>query len=155
MAQGTLTVFNAAAESIGEKLIDLENDTFFMAFTSTVPSTSASDPRWGSGGSTNLSTDEVSGTNYTAGGNTLGAGSNVLSGAVATFDLADPAQWVTDGSGPTNIKSAIIYDNTDAGKRAWAWIDMTTDGGTTPVSLAAGNIDVAINASGVSTVTRS
>lgn len=148
MAQGDFTVFNAFKESIGESLLDLETDTFKLAFISTVPTASDADPRWGAGGSTNLSSDEVSGTNYTAGGNTLANPAYTESSGTATWDTDDPATWSQHASGPTNIKTGIIYDDTDTGKRAIGFIDMTTDGGTTAISLANSDITVQVNASG-------
>lgn len=152
MAQGSLLVFDEFLQTIGEKLVDLELDVLKVAFTSTVPSTAAADPRWGAGGTTNLSTDEVSGTNYTAGGNAAANPSYNQTTGTATYDADDPATWLQSGSGPTNIKSAILYDDTDTGKRAIAWIDMTTDGGTTPISLVDGDITVSFNASGIFTI---
>jgi len=152
MAQGTLVVFDEFLETIGEKLVDLENDTIKVAFITTVPTASTADPRWGAGGSTDLSANEVSGTNYTAGGNTAASNSYNQTAGTATFDASDPATWLQNAGGPTDIKTAIVYDDTDTGKRAIALIDMTTDGGTTPISLVDGDITISFNASGIFTI---
>lgn len=153
MARGTFAVFNQFKADIGEKLHNLETDSFKLALTTlqvggtpTVAATDA-DPRWGAGGSTDLSTSEVSGTNYTAGGNALGTPTYDESSGTATFDTADPAAWLQHASGPTDIKTAILYNDTDAGKRAIGFMDMTADG-TTAISLVDGDITVTVAATG-------
>ncbi len=152
MAQGTLVVFDEFKQTIGESLVDLETDAFKLAFINIVPLVSDADPRWGAGGGTNLSTSEVSGTNYTAGGNATANPAYTQASGTATWDVDDPATWLQHVSGPTDIKTGIVYDDTDAGKRAIAFIDMTTDGGTTPLSLVDGDITVAVNVAGIFTL---
>lgn len=152
MAQGTLLVFDEFKETIGEAFINLETDTFKMAFINTVPTVGDADPRWGAGGGTNLSTNEVSGTNYTAGGNALANPTYEQTSGTATYDVDDPATWVQHASGPTDIKTAVVYSDTDTGKRVISFIDMTTDGGTTPLSLVDGDITVTVNVSGIFTL---
>lgn len=153
MAQGTLTLFHEFSESIGDGRIDMDSDTFKAAFTSTVPSASDAVPCWGAGGSTNLSSNEVSaGGGYTAGGQALTSVTWVQSSGTATFDSADPS-WTSSGSGdPTNIKTLIIYSDTATNKDAVGFMDMTTDGGTTAISLLSGDITVTVNASGYVTL---
>lgn len=72
MAQGTLVVFSDFMVAFMEAAMDLETATLKCAFVSDSQATwtkATADPRWGAGGTTNLSSNEVSGTNYTAGGN--------------------------------------------------------------------------------------
>lgn len=73
-------------------------------------------------------------------------------GDVATYDATDPATWSQHASGPTNIKTAVLYID-DANDYAVGFIDMTTDSGTTAISLADGDITVAFGASGIFTIT--
>jgi len=155
MAQGTLTVFSDFMVAFLEAKMDLETAALKVAFVSDSQATwtkATADPRWGAGGTTNLSTNEVSGTNYTAGGNAAANPSVTETGNVATYDADDPATWVQHASGPTNIKTAILYID-DANDYAIGFIDMTTDSGTTPLSLVDGDITVQFGASGIFTIT--
>ena len=155
MAQGTLTVFSDFMVAFLEGNMNLETAALQCAFVSDAHTTwtkATADPRWGAGGSTNLSTNEVSGTNYTAGGNSCANPAVTETGNVATYDADDPATWTQHASGPTNIKTAVLYIN-DANDYAIGFIDMTTDNGTTAISLADGDITVQFGASGIFTIT--
>ena len=57
MAQGDVTWFEQAFVDIQEGLHDLENDTIKLGLTdsTTTPASTTADPRWGAGGTTNLS----------------------------------------------------------------------------------------------------
>ena len=128
MAQGTLALFDEFAESIGDGRIDLDTDTFKIAFvtlqvggTPTIAKTDAS-VTWG----------------QTAG--------------VSTFDAANNV-WTSAASGdPATIKTAVIYSDTAANKDCIGFIDMTVDG-TTAISLLSGDITVSYGATGIFTVT--
>lgn len=91
------------------------------------PTASTADPRWGAGGSTNLSTNEVStGSTYSAGGSDAG-GTITRASAKITFDLATNITWVKDATGFTNARYLIAYNSTDAGKRAIGFADLGGD----------------------------
>lgn len=144
MAQGDLTVFEEFRLYIGDGSHDLNSDSFKVALITTLPLASAATPDLGD-------FTEVSGGGYTAGGE-ASAATWTETGGTATFDLAD-VSWTQNGSGPTNIVAALIYNTTHAGTNdAIAFIDMTTDGGSTPISLQSGDISIAFNASGVFTL---
>lgn len=155
MAQGTLQVFDEA----GLNSVDADNlfdpaDTFkVMLITQQVggtPTITKSDATPDSADYT-----EVSGTNYTAGGEALTTPSLTEAAGVTTFDDTGAASvsWTQHASGPTNIKTALLYNSTHAGTNdAIAFIDMTTDG-TTAISLADGDITLTWGASGILTVT--
>lgn len=151
MAQGDFVVFAQAKVSMQEALIDLETDSFFLALVTnaTVPSETTADPRWGAGGSTDFSANEVSGDNYTTGGNALLNPTISLATATTKWDTDDPTTWSQAAGGPTDIRWGIIYDSTDAGKRAVGYVEMTTG---TDISLVAGDISVAVAAGGWYTV---
>lgn len=157
MAQGTFTLFNEFSKSIGDGRLDLDTHTLKFALISTTTTATAAVPCWGSGGSTNLSTNEVSGgTSYVAGGKSLSSVTWTQSGGVATLDASDLSganKWAQDVAGPTNIKTGILYSDSATNKDCIGFMDMTADGGTTAISLQAGDISVTWNASGILTHT--
>ncbi len=159
MAQGTLALFDEFAESVGDGRIDLDTDTFKIAFVTLqvggTPSIAKTDavPCWGAGGTTNLDTSEVAaGGGYTAEGEALTSVTWSQTSGVATFDAAD-VTWTSSASGdPATIKTAVIYSDTAANKDCVGFIDMTADG-TTAISLLSGDITVAFGAGGIFTLT--
>lgn len=127
MAQGDVVVFDQFLVDVCEALHDLENDVIKCALitSATTPAATTADPRWGAGGSTNLSTDEVTaGGNYTAGGNTCANPAVTLNAGAAEIDFDDPAVWSQNASNPTNARWGIVYNDTDAGKRAIGYVDL-------------------------------
>ena len=159
MAQGTLALFDEFAESVGDGRIDLDTDTFKIAFVTLqvggTPSIAKTDavPCWGAGGTTNLDTSEVAaGGGYTAEGEALTSVTWSQTSGVATFDAAD-VTWTSSASGdPATIKTAVIYSDTATNKDCVGFIDMTADG-TTAISLLSGDITVAFGAGGIFTLT--
>lgn len=159
MAQGTLALFDEFAESIGDGRIDLDTDTFKIAFVTLqvggTPTIAKTDPvpTWGAGGTTNLSTSEVAaGGGYTAGGESLASVTWAQAAGVGKFDAADVV-WTSSGAGdPATIKTAVIYSDTATNKDCVGFIDMTADG-TTAISLLAGDVTVAFGAGGIFTLT--
>ena len=108
-----------------------------MIASATAPTVNTADPRWGSGGTTNFSSTQVAAATGYAGPVTLasvtwGQVSNVptLRANVVTVPQ-DAAGGFTDGA------YGIIYNDTDAGKRALAFVDL---GG--PAGNVAGPLDV-------------
>lgn len=103
------------------------SDTLLCALitTSTTPSISDSDPRWGAGGAQNYSTNEVTpGGNYSAGGFTLTGNTVTNSGSVISLNATSPISWAANASNPTNARWAIFYSSTDAGKRVLGFMDL-------------------------------
>jgi hypothetical protein len=145
MAQGDFILFNAAKLKLGQKLIHFGTDTFKMALidSTVTPTTSTADPCWGAGGTTNLSTYEVSGGNATAGGITLTSVSLAESGGTVTFD-ADPVTIAQNASNPTTARWAIIYSDTSTNNDCIGALDL---GGVT--DLSAGGFSATPNAAGV------
>jgi len=141
MAQGDLLTFNAARKNLSG-LLDLSNGTdFSLMLITTLPTANQTTP------------DSADFIECTVGGNYAGPVDLVTtwteSGGVTTFDAADPAEWLAAAGSPTNIKAALIYSETALGEDALAFIDLTTDGGTTPVSMVDGKISISFNASGL------
>lgn len=146
MALGDLIIFDQYLLDCTKKLHDISTDTLKVALiTSAVtPTTATSDPRWGTGGSTDLSANEVTaGGNYTAGGATLASVTNALSGGAAVFDAADTS-WAQHASNPTTGRWAIIYNSTDTGKRAIGAIDLGS-----AIDMTTGSLTLTYNASGI------
>jgi len=78
---------------------------------------------------------EVSGGTYAF--KTLANQDFTLSGAIATF-VADALLWAQDaGSGPEDCYQVVLVLD---GAECFAFIDLTLDGGTTPLSLKAAPI---------------
>ena len=150
MAQGDVTRFDAFLDKLGEKIINLETDTIMLALVtnSVTPAASTADPCWGAGGSTNLSTYEVTpGGNYSAGGSAIANNTYVESGGTATFD-GDDVTIAQDGSNPANARWGIIYSDTATNKDCIGYLDL---GGVT--DLSSGGFTAAWNASGILTIT--
>lgn len=146
MASGDIVAFDQFLVDVQEKLHDLENDTFKVGLiTSAVtPSATTADPRWGAGGTTNFSSNQVTpGGNYSTGGPTIANNTMSLSGGAAVWD-GDDISITQNASNPTNARWGIIYNDTDAGKRATHYVDLGSDR-----DLSAGNFTITWNASGI------
>ena len=106
---------------------------------------------FGSGGSTDLSANEViAGGGYTAGGNAVSNPTLSLTAAKTTLD-DDGANllWTSSASGdPADIRCAIVYSETATFKDCIGFIDMTSDG-TTAISLLTAPIGIDWNALGI------
>lgn len=125
------------------------SDTIKMGIMTNVapPTITDSDPRWGSGGTQNYATNEVTpGGNYSAGGPTLAGTTSTLSGAVTSLNATSPISIAANASNPTGAYWGAFYDSTDAGKHVFGFIDL---GG--PLSLVAG---LQINLNSVSSGTQ-
>lgn len=87
---------------------------------------------------------------YVADGTDLGALSALVSeaGGTMTFDSTTNPTWAQDASNDVDAYWAIIYNYTDAGKDALAFLDL---GG--PVDMTAGDLTITWNGSGIFTLT--
>lgn len=133
MSSGDIVWFNQAKLNVGKKLIDLSADTLKLGIVKSQanggidPSASTSDPCWGSGGSTNLSSSQVAtgGSAYT-GPKTLTTVTFTLVSGVATL-RADIVTIAQDASGFTNGRWGILYSDTATNKNALAYVDLGSD----------------------------
>ncbi len=147
MARGSLLVFDATPGYLRDKDIDIAGGTWKCALISNSVASllvSETDPAIGS---TNI-TQVTNGGGYSNGiALTL---DNSDSGGTVTMKLNTTTHtdgkisWTSSVGSPTNIKTAVVYDDaattpTDA---AICYIDMTEDGGTTAVDLASVDIDI-------------
>lgn len=126
MAQGDVVFFDQFLVDRDEKLHDLENDVIQIALIdgTITPTAATADPRWGAGGTTNFLAEQVAiGGNY-AGPVTLANNVVALTAGRSEIDWDDPATWATNASNPTDATWAIIFNNTDAGKRCIGFVDI-------------------------------
>ena len=126
MAAGDVTVFDQAGTDLGNKLYDMDTDTFKMALVTNVvtPTQGDAGPHFGGTGTTNYATNEVTaGGNYVAGGVTLTSVTWAMAAGVNKWDAAD-VSIAQHASNPTNARWGIIYDSTDVNKRAIAFLDL-------------------------------
>ncbi len=147
MAQGDFTLFEEFADYIGDGSHDLDGDTFSLILITTLPTAAQATPDRAD------FTEVTAGGGYTAGGIALTTTYTEV-GGVATFDSSTNPSWTASAGSPTNIVAGLLVNDTHVGTNdAIGYIDLTTDAGTTPISLVAGDITVTWNASGVFTVT--
>lgn len=87
---------------------------------------------------------------YTAGGTSLGNWGTVWSEAAGTgtMDSATNPSWAQNASNDTDAYWGLIYNDTQAGDPAMAYVDL---GG--PVDMSAGSLTITWNASGIATLT--
>ena len=151
MAAGDVTVFNQHLEDIGRGVHNLETGdiSFGLITSATTPAATTAVPTWGAGGTTNMSTNEITtlGGNYAvAGGPSIGGTYSQTTGT-ATFDVTD-VSILQSGSNPSaNARWGIIYDETATNNECIAYLDLGTD-----VDLTAGDFTVTWNASGLYTI---
>jgi len=126
MAAGAITVLHQFKVDLGNKIHDMDGDTFKLALITSVVTPAASDaaPHFGGTGTTNYATNEVTpGGNYPSGGLTLANVTYSNSGGTVSWK-ADKASSPYNTSNPTNARWGIIYNSTDANKRAVAILDL-------------------------------
>ncbi len=143
-----VTIFDQALEELGLGDWNLDTDTIRLALVTatTTPTAATADPRWGAGGTTNFSTNEVTaGGNYTAGGTDITSTYSQTSGT-ATFDGAD-VSWLQNASNPTNARWGILYDDTDAENKCIGFVDLGS-----AFDMTTGDLNINWNASGIFTI---
>lgn len=133
MATGTIKWFAQGLLDLGNKVHNLSSDTIMLGIVTNVvvPTVDTVAPHWGGTGTTNFLTTQVttSGTSYT-GPKTLASVTWTLIGSgpkVSTLRATD-VSLPQDASGFTTGAYGILYNNTDANKRAFAWIELSATG---------------------------
>lgn len=145
MARGDLVVFEEAKA----KMIDgdwASSDHFYCAICDNTATPAASTATPVIGDFTQVGT----GGTYVADGTDLGTLADLVSeaGGTMTFDSATNPTWAQDAGNDVDAYWAIIYNYTDAGKDALAFLDL---GG--PVDMTAGDLTITWNGSGLFTIT--
>lgn len=146
MAAGDFKWFAQGLHDLGNKIHDLDADDFRMGIitTATTPAVNTAAPHWAGTGTTNMSTNQVvtTGTSYT-GPLVLTSEAWALTATGAAMDVAD-ITLAQDASGFTNGRWGVVYNNTDANKRAIGYLDLGSDR-----SLVSGSVTITMNASGI------
>ena len=138
MATGDIKWFSAGLLQLGTKIHNLTSDTLKLGIvtTATVPTTDTALPHWGGTGTTNFATNQVgTGGGYT-GPITLAAVTFTEIGAspkVPTLRATDVVIPQNAG-GFANGAYGIIYNDTDANKRALGFIEISSAGTASIVS---------------------
>lgn len=145
MARGDVTVFEEAKA----KMLDgdwASTDHFYIAICddTATPAAGTATPVIGD------FTEVGAGGTYVANGTDLGTLADLVSEAagVMTFDSATNPTWAQDVGNDVDAYWGIIYNFTDAGKDALAFVDL---GG--PVDMSAGDLTITWNGSGIFTIT--
>ena len=147
MAAGDFKWFAQALHDLGNKIHDLDNDDLRMGIvTGVTPAVNTAAPHWGGTGTTNYASSQVAtgGTSYT-GTIVLTSESWTLTSTGAALDVAD-ISLAQDASGFTNGGYGIVYNNTDANKRALGYVEISS---SNAASLVTGAINITMNASGI------
>ena len=140
MASGLygVTFLNALNNSLAIDLDDTTADRFKVMLV-----TSAYTPDFGTHDFKADVTNEVSGTGYTAGGESLTSVTLTQSAGVITWDAAD----VTWASSTITARGAVVYDDSLTNDPLLCYIDFGAD-----KTSSLGDFAVAFNASGVFTL---
>jgi len=144
MAREDITFFEEAKAYIQDGGWEAADDIKVAILDNTTTPT-ASDATPGLGDYTEV---ETAGT-YSAGGTSIGTWGDLISesGGTATADSATNPTWAKDASNGTDAYWALIYNDTQAGDPAIAFVDL---GG--PVDMTAGDLTITWNASGIYTL---
>lgn len=149
MAAGDIVWFDQALLDLGKEVHQLATDTLKLGLitAAVTPAANTSDPCWGAGGSTNLSTNAVGTATAWTGPVTLGSVTWTIVSGTPTLDAADPTTIAQDASGFTDARWGIIYNDTATNKNAIAYVDL----GSTR-SIVTGPLSITFNASGILTL---
>lgn len=141
MSTGTIKWFAQGLLDLGNKIHNLSSDVLKLGIvtTGTVPAVGTAAPHWGGTGTTNFASTQVAtaGTSYT-GPQTLASVTWTSVANVPTLRATDIAM-AQDASGFSNGAYGIIYNDTDANKRALGYVELSSGGA---LSLAAGAVTI-------------
>lgn len=145
MARGDVVIFDVALS----KMVDgdwASTDAFYCAIcdNTAAPANNTATPVLGD------FTEVGNGGTYVTGGANLGTLADLVTqtGNVMKFDSATNPTWAQNATNDNDAYWGIIYNFTDAGKDALAYVDL---GG--PVDMTAGNLTITWNTSGIFTIT--
>lgn len=145
----TLVFYNSFKESqldgsVVNTPIDFDTDTINVALvTSSYTPDATTHDLWD-----DASANEVSGTNYTAFGETIANMTVTETGGTVTVD-GDDVSWLQDGSGFSDARYGILFKTTGVTTTSplIGYIDFTTDKGN-----VSGDLTIQWNASGIFTL---
>jgi hypothetical protein len=125
-------------EDLFNKLQDLEADTIKIALYTSSATLGAATTAYSA-------TNEISGTGYTAGGETLTSATVATSGTTAYVDFDNP-EWTT---ATFTARGALIYNDTTAGDNSVAVLDFGGD-----FTVSSGTFRVVFPAAGATAIIR-
>jgi hypothetical protein len=125
-------------EDLFNKIQDLEADTIKIALYTSSATLGAATTAYSA-------TNEVSGTGYTAGGETLTSATVATSGTTAYVDFDNP-EWTT---ATFTARGALIYNDTTAGDNSVAVLDFGGD-----FTVSSGTFRVVFPAPGATAIIR-
>jgi hypothetical protein len=147
MATGDLRWFGQALHDLGNKLHDMDSDDLRIALITgaATPLVTTAAPHWAGTGTTNFATSQVAtGTVYTGPIALAGRTWTLVSGSPIL--RADIVTVLQDAAGFTNARWGIVFNNTDANKRAIGFVDLGSDrsivGGALTIDWAGGTNDL-------------
>lgn len=135
MATGDIKWFAQGLHDLGNKIHNLSSDVLQLGIvtTATVPSITTAAPHWGGTGTTNFAANQVgTGGGYTGPITLSGVSWTNVSG-VPTLRAADVV-IAQNAAGFANGAYGIIFNSTDANKRALGYIELSAAGSASIVS---------------------
>ena len=144
MATGDVTVFEEAkAYMLDGDWGSTDNIYCAVLDNTTTPTAADASPSLGD------YTEVGAAGSYTAGGTDLGTIATLVTEAAGTmtFDSSTNPTWAQNAGNDTDAYWGLIYNATDAGSAAIAFVDL---GG--PVDMSAGDLTITWNASGIFTI---
>ncbi|KKM61729.1 hypothetical protein LCGC14_1528830 [marine sediment metagenome] len=144
MATGDVIVFDEALEYLLDGGFEAADDVKCAILDNTATPTAAfATPALGD------FTEVGAAGSYVAGGTSLGSLSTLVSEAAGTmtFDSATNPTWAQNASNDVDAWWGLIYNDTDVGNRAIAFVEL---GG--PVDMTAGDLTITWNGSGIFTI---
>ena len=151
MATGNIKWFQQGLLDLGNKIHNLSSDALLLGIvtTATVPTMATAAPHWGGTGTTNFATNQVgTGGGYT-GPITLASVTWTNVSGVLTLRATDVV-IPQNASGFSNGAWGIIYNNTDANKRAIGYVELSS-GGT--LSIVSGSVTIDFQGVGTDVLT--
>jgi len=146
MATGDIKWFQQAIVDLGTKIHNLTADALQLGIvtSTTVPTMATAGPHWGGTGTTNFATNQVgTGGGYTGPIALASVTWTNVSGVITlrATDVVVPQ----NASGFANGAYAIIYNNTDANKRALGFIELSSAG---TLSIVSGSFTIDFQGAG-------
>lgn len=142
MARGDIKWFAQALHDLGNKIHDMDGDDFRLGIVnnSTAPTVDTAAPHWGGTGTTNFATNQVGTATAYTGPIVLATEQWALIAGGPRWRVTGDVTIAQDAGGFTTGYWGIIYNNTDANKRAIGYVDL---GG--PVGNQSGPITIEWN----------
>lgn len=151
MATGNIKWFQQGILDLGNKIHNLSSDALQLGIvtSTTAPTMGTAAPHWGGTGTTNFATNQVgTGGGYTGPISLASVTWTNVSGVLTlrATDVVIPQ----NASGFSNGAYGIIFNNTDANKRAIGFVELSA-GGT--LSIVSGSVTIDFQGAGTDVLT--